>query len=234
MSFWRITMRRSISLSRTYIILGVAISVYGIIISNILALIPASSANPASTPIDLMNVFPILSVAILPLSALLFSLPVVMLFVYDKNNGVFEYLLSTGFDQLDIFKGYVKASLLLASSLLVFSCALNAAVGIYMGTNLGFLATITALAFAIGVSVVFLVTVAMMAFSSLQKTPTGANQPLGVIIGIVPVLPALILPIAFPSYALLIDIAIAAATLLISAAMLLSVDRIILREKLLP
>ena len=52
-----------------------------------------------------------------------------MLFVYDKNNGVLEYLLSTGLDQLDIFKGYVKASLALATYLLVFAIILNTVVG---------------------------------------------------------------------------------------------------------
>jgi hypothetical protein len=234
MSFWRVTMRRSVSLSRTYIILGTAMSVYGTIMSNILTLIPANPANPVSTPIALMNIFPILSVAFLSLSALLFSLPVVMLFVYDKNNGVFEYLLSTGLDQLDIFKGYVKASLLLAAILLAFSTALNTCIGIYLGTSLGLLVGIAVLTFSIGISVVFLVAISMMAFSSLQKTPTGANQPLGVIIGIIPVFPALILPLVFPSYALVIDIAIAAVTLLVSTALLLSIDRLILREKLLP
>jgi hypothetical protein len=227
-------MRRSVSLSRTYIILGTAMAVYGTIMSNILTLIPANPANPVSTPIALMNIFPILSVAFLSLSALLFSLPVVMLFVYDKNNGVFEYLLSTGLDQLDIFKGYVKASLLLAAILLAFSTALNTCIGIYLGTSLGLLVGIAVLTFSIGISVVFLVAISMMAFSSLQKTPTGANQPLGVIIGIIPVFPALILPLVFPSYALVIDIAIAAVTLLVSTALLLSIDRLILREKLLP
>ncbi|MFH0896961.1 MAG: hypothetical protein V1850_02785 [Candidatus Bathyarchaeota archaeon] len=234
MSFWRVTMRRSVRLSRTYFILGVAISVYGTIISNILTLIPDNSVNPVSTPIDLMNIFPILSVAILSLSTLLFSLPVVMLFVYDKNNGVLEYLLSAGFDQLDIFKGYVKASLSLAAYLLVFSNTFNTAIGIYLGTNLGLLASITVLTFAIGISEVFLVTVSMMAFSSLQKTPMGANQPLGVIIGIIPMFPALIFPLVFPSYAIVIDISIAAVTLLISFVVLLSISRLILREKLLP
>ena len=161
-------------------------------------------------------------------------MPVVMLFVYDKNNGIFEYLLSTGLDQLDIFKGYVKASLLLAIYLLAFSSAFNTTIGIYMGTNLTFLASITILTFVIGISVVFLVTVAMMAFSSLQKTPMGANQPLGVIIGIIPMFPTLILPLVFPPYAIVIDISIAVVTLLVSLALLLSSSRLILREKLLP
>jgi len=234
MSFWQVTMRRSVRLSRTYFILGVAMSVYGTILSNILSFIPANSANSASTPIDLMNSFPILSVAILSLSALLFSLPVVMLFVYDKNNGVLEYLLSTGLDQLGIFKGYVKASLSLATYLLVFSNIFNTAIGIYLGTSLSLLTSMAVLTFAIGISEVFLVTISMMAFSSLQKTPMGANQPLGVIIGIIPMFPALVLPLVFPSHAIVIDISIAVVTLLVSLALLLSISRLILREKLLP
>jgi hypothetical protein len=157
-----------------------------------------------------------------------------MLYVYDKNNGVLEYLLSTGLDQLDIFKGYVKASLVLATYLLVFAVILNTVVGVLLGTSLTLLATIAALAFTIGISEVFLVSVCMVAFSSLQRTPMGANQPLGVVIGIIPMFPALILPILFPPYAIFVDLAIAAVTLLASSALLLSIGRLIRREKLLP
>jgi hypothetical protein len=231
MTFWRVTMRRSINLSKTYVIIGIALAVYGTALSNLLPLLPANTVN---TSIDLTNIFPILSVAFLPLSALLFSMPVVMLFVYDKNNGVFEYLLSTGLDKLDIFKGYVKASLPLSASLLTFAIVLNTAIGILLGTSLTLLVSIAVLTFSIGVSVVFLVTVCMIAFSSLQKTRAGANQPLGVTIGIMPVFPALILPFVFPSYGLIIDILIAAVTILASAGLLLSIGRLIIREKLLP
>jgi hypothetical protein len=232
MSFWQITMKRSVRLSKTHFILGVAMTVYGIILSNVLTFVPANPANP--TTVDLTNSFPVLSVALLSLSAVLFSLPVVMLFVYDKNSGVLEYLLSTGLDQLDIFKGYVKASFSLAAYLLVFSTITNSAIGILLGTKLGLLASMGVLTFAIGISEVFLVTVCMMAFSSLQKTPMGANQPLGVVIGVIPMFPALILPLIFPSYAIVIDILIATVTLLVSLALLLSIGRLILREKLLP
>jgi hypothetical protein len=238
MTFWRATMKRSISLSRSYVVIGVVLAVYGTILSNIMTIIPTilptDIPNPTNTPIDLTNIFPILSVAILPLSALLFSMSVVMLFVYDKNNGVFEYLLSTGLDQLDIFKGYTKASLVLSTALLTFSIALNTVIGIALGTSLTLLASIAVLTFLIGISVVLLVTVGMMAFSSLQKTPTGANQPLGVVIGIIPVFPSLILPLVFPTYAIIIDIAIAAIILLASLGLLLSVGKLIIREKLLP
>ncbi len=158
----------------------------------------------------------------------------IMLFVYDKNNGVLEYLLSTGLDQLDIFKGYVKASLVLAVYLLVAAIVLNTVVGVFLGTGLSRLASMAVLTFAIGVSEVFLVSVCMVAFSSLQKTPMGANQPLGVVVGVVPMFPALILPLAFPAYAIAVDLSIAAVTLVASLVLLLSSGRLILREKLLP
>lgn len=233
-NFWHVTMNRSVKLSKSYFILGIVMSVYGIIISNLMSIIPADPAESSSTSIALASSFPILSVALLSLSAVLFSLPVVMLFVYDKNNGVLEYLLSTGLDQLDVFKGYTKASLSLATYLLIFSNILNTAIGILIGTSWSLLASMFILSFAIGIAEVFLVTVSLMAFSSLQKTPMGANQPLGVVIGVIPMFPALILPLVFPSYAIVIDILIAVVVLLVSLALLLSISRLILREKLLP
>ena len=234
MSFSQVTRKRSVGLSKTYFILGVAMTVYGVFLSNVLTLIPEDVGNMGGTPVELLSSFPFLSVAFLSLSALFFSLPVVMLFVYDKNNGVLEYLLSTGLDQLDIFKGYVKAALTLAAYLLVFAIVFNTVFGVFLGTSLSSLFVMGVLTFVIGMSEVFLVTISMMAFSSLQKTPMGANQPLGIIVGIVPMFPALILPLIFPLYAIVIDSLIAAITLLISLALLMSVGRLILREKLLP
>jgi hypothetical protein len=46
--------------------------------------------------------------------------------------------------------------------------------------------------------------------------------------------PALILPLAFPTYAIIVDLTIAAITLLTSLALLMSAGRLIRREKLLP
>jgi len=236
LGFWQVTMKRSTSLSKSYIIIGAITTIYGIVLSNLMTAIPSIVPSDMNTPVpvDLTGSFPLLSIALLSLSAVLFALPVIMLYVYDKNNGVLEYLLSTGLDQLDIFKGYLKASLVLATYLLVFAVTLNIVVGVLLGTSLTLLATIAILTFAIGISEVFLVSVCMIAFSSLQRTPMGANQPLGVIIGIIPMFPALILPIIFPAYAIIVDLTIAAITLLASTALLLSIGRLILREKLLP
>jgi hypothetical protein len=152
--------------------------VFGTIMSNMFSFIPANLIALEGISIDLMNSFPLVSVALVSMSVLIFSTPVVMLFVFDKNTGVLEYLLSTGLDQLDLFKGYVKASLSLASILLAFSVVLNTAIGIYLGTSLGFLASMVVLTFAMGISAVLLATVSMMAFSSLQKTQMGAKRAL--------------------------------------------------------
>jgi len=229
-------MNRSTRLSKSYFIIGTITTIYGVVLSNLMTIIPSIIPPDINTPapIDLVGSFPLLSIALLSFSAVLFALPVVMLFVYDKNNGVLEYLLSTGLDQLDIFKGYVKASLVLATYLLVFAIILNTVVGIFLGTSLTLLATIATLTFAIGISEVFLVSVCMVAFSSLQRTPMGANQPLGVVVGVVPMFPALLLPLAFPTYALVVDLIIAAVTFVASIALLLSTSRLIRREKLLP
>jgi len=234
--FWQVTLKRSTNLSKSYFIIGTITTIYGVVLSNLMTIIPQIIPPEMNTPVpvDLTSNFPLLSIALLSLSGVLFALPVIMLYVYDKNNGVLEYLLSTGLDQLDIFKGYVKASLVLATYLLVFAVILNTVVGVLLGTSLTLLVTIAILTFAIGISEVFLVSVCMVAFSSLQRTPMGANQPLGIIIGIIPMFPALLLPIIFPAYAIIVDLTIAVITLLASLALLLSIGRLIHREKLLP
>jgi len=234
--FWQVTLKRSTNLSKSYFIIGTITTIYGVVLSNLMTIIPQIIPPEMNTPVpvDLTSNFPLLSIALLSLSGVLFALPVIMLYVYDKNNGVLEYLLSTGLDQLDIFKGYVKVSLVLATYLLVFAVILNTIVGVLLGTSLTLLATIAILTFAIGISEVLLVSVCMVAFSSLQRTPMGANQPLGIIIGIIPMFPALLLPIIFPAYAIIFDLTIAAITLLASLALLLSIGRLIRREKLLP
>ena len=97
MGFWQVTLKRSTSLSKSYFIIGTITTVYGVVLSNIMTIFPSASNSNTNTPVsvDLTSNFPLLSIALLSLSAVLFALPVIMLYVYDKNNGVLEYLLST-------------------------------------------------------------------------------------------------------------------------------------------
>ena len=127
------------------------------------------------------------------LGLLIFTMPVTLLYVYDKNNGVLEYLLSLGWNQSDIFKQYLKAALFLALILFIGEGAAILIAGAIAGLMAVFLLDLLMLFLTafMGFSVVSLVTVAMMAFSSLQKQRVGANTPLGMAIGV---------PFIFPTF----------------------------------
>ncbi len=135
----------------------------------------------------------LISVSFMSLGLLIFTMPVTLLYVYDKNNGVLEYLLSLGWNQSDVFKQYLKAALFLAVILFTGEGAAILIAGAISGSMGVFLLDLLMLFLTafLGFSVVSLVTVAMMAFSSLQKQRVGANTPLGIVIGV---------PFIFPTF----------------------------------
>ena len=85
-----------------------------------------------------------------------------------------------------------------------------------------------------GISDVALVTVLMTAFSSMQKKPTGMNSPVGLTIGILIVIPEFFLGALLAGEIIWLDLAIALAILGASAFLVTSIDRLVVREKLLP
>ena len=92
---------------------------------------------------------------------------------------------------------------------------------------------LVAIPFALAV-ITFLV-VSMMAFSSLQKSRAGSNQPLGMIVGWLATVPgyavALLLPFEVGIYA---DLVIAAIIAVVVLVFLTSSGKLIRREKFLP
>ena len=168
------------------------------------------------------------------ISALTFTTPVLLLYVYDKNNGVLEYFLSLGMDQGDVYRSYLKASLLLASTLLVFEIIGNVLVGLVAGVGHNLIAEIATLTPIIALSAVSFVTIIMMAFSSLQKERVGSNQPLGIAIGVFLVLPTYAMPFVLPASAVLGDLGVASIIAVLAIAAFILASRLIRREKLLP
>ena len=79
------------------------------LVSNIIA----SNAALAGKSSKAGSGLPLLAVPLDMVPLLMIATPVVLLFVYDKNNGVLEYLLSLGMTQRDIYMRYLKAALLL-------------------------------------------------------------------------------------------------------------------------
>jgi hypothetical protein len=230
--------RRSISLSKTYAIIGIFLACLSVLIANVPRLAGSSVTLPAnSTGVARTATLQSVSFIAVPLqvfAALIFSTPVLLLFVYDKNNGVLEYLLSLGMDQSDIFRRYLKAALILASVALATETALYVIVGVITKIGSYPLFSVPALAVIIAIPVVSLTTISMMAFSSLQKQRVGSNQPLGITIGVLAVLPSYVAPIIGPGATVLIDTVLAVIVIAIALLLFFLSSKMIKREKFLP
>jgi hypothetical protein len=87
----------------------------------------------------------------------------------------------------------------------------------------------------VSLSIVSFVTMAMMAFSSLQRQRAGANQPLGLALGALLVMPTYLAPWLLPFVAVVaLDLAEAIAIAVLAMLLFLLSGRLISREKLLP
>jgi len=225
-----IIFRRSINLSKTYLLLGGFMGAMAIGMSALGLLTPPSS----EIPIDLQTYFSLFFIGLASMTAVLMATPVLLLFVYDKNNGVLEYMLSIGMTQSGLFRSYLQAALALAGIILVAEVVGNAALTLLLGGSSALLPSIAALTIVLGVSAVAFTTVLMMAFSSLQKQRVGANQPLGIGLGVLLIIPSFLVPAIFPKIAVTIVLANAAIVALLGLVVFLLAGRLIKREKLLP
>jgi len=218
--------KRSLNLSKILTGMGLGLAGVGIFLIFALSLLAGSSSAA---------VF-VLPVSVMSLGLLVFATPVTLLYVYDKNNGVLEYLLSLGWNQSDVFKQYLKAALLLALILFTGEAAAILIAGAIAGSMAVFTLDVLMLFLAafMGFSVVSLVTVAMMAFSTLQKQRVGANTPLGMAIGVPFIFPTFYLSFLGFSPELIIYLLLCSLAAALSAAMLLLSSRLIKREKMLP
>ena len=226
--------KRSLSLSRTYMVLSIAIAANGILFPQIGSLL-LNEKITASGGADLRVSAPLLSVPLLSISVQTISIPVILLYVYDRNTGVLERFLSLGMNPSDVYRRYLKAAVLLASCFLPFVVTAHVIVGTVLRTGEGILLETSLLIVVLSLSVVTLLVVLMMAFSSFQKQRVGANQPVGLAIGGLAVVPDYVIPFLFPhTLAVLIEIAIAGLIAAVALILLLLSPRLINRDKLLP
>ena len=232
MGFSVLTARRGLKLGLSYVVLSFILLIPVVVLSSAQVLNLPTHGLPAE--VDLSVYLSLLSVPLVSLTGVMASMPVSLLFVHDKDNGTLEYLLSLGMDQTDIFKGYLGASVLLGSILLVVGLLVEIASELVSGIGLGLIAIQVVLSVTLGYSVIALVSVLMTAFSSLQKQPVGANQPLGIALGALVLVATMIVPAIVPSLALVIELGIAALVTLLTLSMLFLSGRLIRREKMLP
>ena len=246
-----VTARRALGIMKTYIAITIFFSILATVAwnpgnyasgNNLNATSNASPANTVAHDAKFLGgsfggtSIILLAVPLYAIPLLALAMSVLILFVYDKNNGVLEYLMSLGLSQKDIYKRYLKASLLLTSLVLAIFIPANLAYSrIVYGPAIFYkILPVYPLITLFALAVVTFMSMCMMAFSALQKARAGSNQPLGMVIGYLATVPAYF-ALAFPLAAgLLFDLAIVAIIALVSIAMLLSSDRLIRRETFLP
>ena len=190
---------------------------------------------PGNSGIDVGTSLSLLSVALTAVAAVTLTTSVILLYVYDKNNGVLEYFLSLGMNQGDIYKRYLKAGVILVSLLMIAVAVANVAVGLILRGDLTVPLEASALAAALSLSLVSFDTMAMMTFSSLQKPRAGANQPLGLALGGLLVFPAYLTAFILPFIGVVVvDLAEAVVIAALAIALFVFSSKLISREKLLP
>ena len=219
--------KRSLSLSKIQSGIGIFLASFGIVVLEALSVLAK----------DMPERDFLLPVPLMVFGILFCVTPVILLYVYDKNNGVLEYLLSLGWNQSDIFKRYLKASLFLALIIFIAEFAVNVIVSVIVGTQAVILLGLVVLAVtaALGFSAVSLVIIAMVAFSSLSKQRVGGNSPVALLLGILVIFPSWIVPYILPFYTgVLIDLFTAVFVGAVSIILLILSNRLIRREKMLP
>lgn len=218
--------KRSLSLSKIQAGFGVLLGVFGVFMAVVITHLVGSSGG---------GEFFLFGASFMAFSMLMVTTPVILLYVYDKNNGVLEYLLSIGWNQSDVFKQYLKAALLLALTIFLGESIAVIISGVFAGSQGLVLSLLTILLTGfLGFSVVALTTVAMMAFSSLQKQRVGGNSPLAIAIGVVFIIPTFYTSFLGFTSAYLVDTAVAALATVLSAVLLILSSKLIRREKMLP
>ncbi len=232
MGMSRIILRRSVNLSKTYLVISAFMALMAIGLSSLGFMTP--STPESEIPFDLQTYFSIFFIGLASMTAILASTPVLLLFVYDKNNGVLEYLLSVGKTQSLLFRSYLQAALTIAGIVIAIEILGNAAMMLFFHGSTALLPMIAGLTIVLGLAAVSFTTVLMMAFSSLQKQRVGANQPLGIGLGVVLILPSFFIPVIAPSYAFVMVFLNAAIAIALGVIMFLLAGRLVKREKLLP
>jgi hypothetical protein len=244
-----VTAKRALGLNKFYVAIAIVIGIGVLLFLNPTYANLSNHSNSTNQSANISSItsnqtgansklgLPLLAVPFSVLPMMMLTTPMVILFVYDKNNGVLEYLISLGMTQRSIYKRYLKAALVVAVSYLLVFGTLNllysfAQFGtIYLSTML----MILGIGALIAVSTVAFIMTMMMIFSSLQKARNGGNQPLALTLGLVGVFPGYFIPFIF-SYNTAIVVEIIQAGIIAAVALILFLlsPSLIKREKFLP
>jgi hypothetical protein len=186
--------RRAANVGKIYLILSVAIS---ILISAEFSFIHANSSASSVVP-SFVSALPAL---ILPAFTVIGSFGSLMIFVSDKDRGVYEYLIAYGVNPSKIFWSIVAATVGLVSIVLAIDISINlGATLVSGGVSITYLELIFFYMIPISYAMSMFMSMVGMIWSFLAVRRTGINSPVGVvsIIGIIPVFIVLLVSLALP------------------------------------
>jgi hypothetical protein len=249
-NFTIITAKRSMNMSKTYLLIAFVIAALALTVWSPVTLTPLNSITSTNTTTNSISAntiinttaksasstkaYGLIAVPLGILPTIMLTTPVILLFVYDKNNGLLEYFLSLGMTQKDIYMQYLKAALLMVAIFLIVFVSINLAIGL-LAKDVTLTAESSALTVALAIPAVSFMMVSMMAFSSLQKTRAGGNQPIGIFLGTVVIIPDYIFPFVFSlKNTILIEAAQAVIIGIVAVIFLLLSSKLVRRENLLP
>jgi len=220
-SLLSVTIRRSLVMGRTYLLLGTGLAV---LIGSTLSL-AGNGAGATALPL------------FLPVFTVQGALGGMMVFSNDRTKGVLEYLMAYGVPPRRIFGNALVASLALVSIVLLGSVSAFLGELAFVGGGVSSTLLQDLLGYAVPMSyatVAFAATLGMV-WSSLSSPRAGINSPVGMIpiLGIAPPLATLAAFAAAPAdtgYILAGALALIVAAVL---AMVAGVDRLMARERLL-
>jgi hypothetical protein len=245
-----VTAKRALGLNKFYVAIAIVIGI-GVLLflnptyvnlskysnSSVNQSVNVSAITSNQTGANSKMGLPLLAVPFSVLPMMMLTTPMVILFVYDKNNGVLEYLISLGMTQRSIYKRYLKAALLVAASYLLIFGTLNLLYSFaqFGTTYLSTMLMILGIGAIIAVSTVAFIMTMMMIFSSLQKARNGGNQPLALTLGLVGVLPGYFIPFIFAyNTAIVAEIIQGGIIAAVALILFLLSPGLIKREKFLP
>ncbi len=173
-SLLAITVRRSLTSGRVYLLVGAGLSMFYAIL---LGVVPGPAFE---------SIFPTL----LPVMAVVGGLGGMMVFTSDRIKGVFEYLLAYGVPPRRVFSNVLVAGMVLETIVVASTCAVGLAV--YLASGHAFTAVLAVSLLLYGLpmsyaSVAFASMVGMF-WTSLSSPRQGINSPIGLVplVGIAP------------------------------------------------
>ncbi len=169
-----ITIRRSLTSGRVYLLAGTGLSMFYAVV---LGIVPGSAFE---------SIFPVL----LPVLAVVGGLGAMNVFTSDRIKGVFEYLIAYGVPPQRVFANVLVAGVVLESIVVGSTCSVGLAVYFGTGHPLTTVLAVTLLVYGVPMSFASVAFASMvgMFWTSLSSPRQGINSPIGLVplVGIAP------------------------------------------------